>query len=148
MPDVLIAAALNGGLTVGVSDATNAQDCACTPVSPSAFFTFGLQPESAWGDAEASSRRTVITSPDVFVSLAMPSVGADESFLGRFFYFRSLERDVPFMVRLDYADSTTTDVPVNGLLVIEIPEDDELTAVSCSGTGAFEWCVVGRVVTT
>lgn len=146
MAETLIGVSLGGSFDIAIQESTSTNECVCVGAQPATSFSLALQTESRWGDAEASSRRMTVTSPAAFVALPVPTVGAGYDFLGRLLYFRSLETQAVWTLRVDFATSATADIPVVGSLLLEPPEGDEILAVSIQGTGAFEWAIVGRVV--
>jgi hypothetical protein len=141
----LVSVRAQGSISTSVQDSTVAQDCACAAPSPSASFNFSLQASAAWGDVEASSRRTILTSPSAFVTLPLPSVGAGFVYQGRVFYFRSHERDQAWLVRITFSEQDDQVVACGGVLLIEAPETDFIETVEISGSGSFEWLSTGQV---
>lgn len=104
--------------------------------------------ESSWADAETSARRVSIISPAAYLTLATPPVGSGYQFRGRFLYFRSLERDLTWSLELTQRTSGVAEITTGGMLLIELPEGDEITLFRVQGTGSFEWLITGRVEAT
>lgn len=144
----LVGVALEGSISTGISEGTVATDCACSPPQPGSAFQLALQSESRWGDAAVSSPRVSVTSPAAFVTLGLPPVGTGYQFRGRLVYFRSLEANLTWTLELTQRTAGAVEVVCGGSLLLELPEEDELTLLRVQGTGSFEWLVVGRVEAT
>lgn len=136
---------LSGSILCAVVDSTSQEPIGLTSVpQPTAAFQLALQSASQFGDAEASGRRVTLTTA-VEVPLGLPAVGADQEFLGRFFYFRALDRGADWSIEITFATAGAIVHRTGGILMLETPVGDEITAITVQGTGAFEWMCTGAV---
>jgi hypothetical protein len=127
----------SGDLLLQLSSAA----CAGGSTDPGSGFTLRLISANREADESIGQKLGQVDSPAAFVALPYPS-----SLLGRVLYFRGLgERDV-WDVRVTYATSGQVTQPVQGMILVEAPDGDEITAVAVQGSGEFEYQIWGALV--
>src|SRR5690606_26528346 len=125
-----LSVSFSGDLLIRLSAAV----CSGGSADPGTGYTLQLISANRAAEESIGQKLASLDSPAAFASLPYPS-----SLLGRVLYFRGLgERDV-WDVRVTYATSGQVTQPIQGMLLLEAPDGDEITAVEVQGSGAFEW---------
>lgn len=136
---------LEGALTAQVSPGTSGQPQGCgVQTSPGESFSLVLQSTSRSADAQQSSHRITVVSPSVAVALSMPPVGAGLQFRGRLLYFRCLDGSA-WLLGVTHRTSGASTYRTQGLLVLEAPDAEEITALTVQGEGSFEYAIFGEI---
>lgn len=90
------------------------------------------------GGSEISQQEMTVNTPSPgFTSLAFPS-----NLGGRVFYLRPLSGSFT-AVELTHATAGAIVYPVNGMILVEVPEAEQISAVRVQGQGTFEWICAG-----
>jgi len=99
-----------------------------------------LAANTAITGADAGQKLMTVNSPAAFVAFAFPA-----NLRGRVVYFRPLSGTF-VAVRLTHAGQGATVYPVNGMLLSEYPEAEQVSVVEVKGEGSFEWASWGVLV--
>lgn len=105
--------------------------------SPGASFGLSIRDTTQAPTLLQSQSGARVVSPSSPAALPFPS-----NLRGRFLYVR-VQLGGTALVTVTFATQGARVIPTNGLLCIEVGEDEQITAVSVQGTVDFEWCVFG-----
>lgn len=128
-----LAITIDGGLEIAPSS-TSANEAS----SSSAGFLFGLLSTSVTADADIKQSLVTINSPSVFAALPFPT-----NLLAHVVYLRVLNRTGPLVVKLTQATAGAIDLNVAGMLMIELPTAERISAISIKGNATFDWAAWG-----
>ena len=112
---------------------------------PVCTFQLELQTRRRGAEAEISSKRLAVASPDAFALLGWPQLGGSQVFAGQLLYVRAFE-GAPWTVRVTYEASGVVDIPVHSMLLLEAPTGDLITSVAVQGSGTIEYLVAGTSI--
>lgn len=115
--------------------------CGHNPGDPATTFHPTLLPaNAALTGADSGQKLMTVNSPGAYVALAFPA-----NLRARVVYFRPLTGTF-VGVRLTHAGQGVTIYPINGLLLGEYPEAEQVSAIEARGEGSFEWAAWGPLV--
>lgn len=105
------------------------------------MFALALQAANAITKGAPSNMAQAIDSPGAFEALPLPTGWEARMVL----LAPVLDTAAAFIVRLTYADNTTSTIPAQGLLLNETDRDNPITEVAVKGSVTLAWLVTGQV---
>jgi len=131
-----LAVRFSGDLLIQLSSAV----CPGGSTDPGSSFSLALITANQSADEQIGQKLAQVDSPAAYVALPYPA-----SLLGRVVYFRGLGERDQWLVRLTYAVTGLVVQPVQGTLLLEAPDGDEITSVEVQGAGEISWQVWGQL---
>lgn len=129
-----LAVSFSGDLLIQLSSAA----CAGGSTDPGSSFSLGLITANLAADEQIGQKLAQVDSALAYQALPYPA-----NLLGRVLYLRGLGERDQWLVRVTYVTTGLVVQPLQGTLLLEAPDGDEITAVEVQGVGEISWQVWG-----